>query len=338
MKSISAFLAIAALAGSATLLPLDAQDKKEVTLINVSYDPTRELYKDINEKFAAYYRGKTGAPIKVNSSHGGSGSQARAVLGGLKADIVTLALASDIEAIEDRGLIKPGWQAKNPNNSSPYTSTIVFLVRKGNPKNIKSWDDLVRPDVAVITPNPKTSGGARWNFLAAWGYITQNGGDEKKATEFVKKLYERVPVLDTGARGSTTTFVQKKLGDVFISWENEGILALKEAGADAIEIVYPEQTILAEPPVAIVDRNVDNKGTRAAAEEFIRYLYTDEAQEIIAKWGYRPSNPAILEKHKATLPPFKKLFTLKEVAGSWREAQKKFFSEGGVFDQIYQPR
>lgn len=321
------------------LLPAFGQDKKEpVTLTNVSYDPTRELYKDISEQFSKAYKAKHGQDVTINTSHGGSGSQARAVIGGLKADVVTLALASDIEAIEDRGLVKAGWQGEFANNSSPYVSTIVFLVRKGNPKNIRSWSDLVRTDVSVITPNPKTSGGARWNFLAAWGFITQNGGDEKAAAEFVKKLFERVPVLDTGARGSTTTFVQKKIGDVFISWENEGILALKEAGADQIAIVYPEQTILAEPPVAIVDKVVDQRGTRAAAEEFIKYLYTDEAQEIIAKWGYRPSNAAILEKHKGTLPPFKKLFTIKDVAGSWRDAQKKFFAEGGVFDQIYQPR
>ena len=329
--------ALIVLAGAA-VFSAAAQEKKPITLTNASYDPTRELYKEINAKFAASYQAKTGRAVRINTSHGGSGSQARAVLGGLKADLVTLALASDIEALEDRGFIQPGWQSKHPNNSSPYRSTIVFLVRKGNPKNIRSWDDLVRPDVAVITPNPKTSGGARWNFLAAWGSVTQNGGDEKKAAEFVKKLYARVAVLDTGARGSTTTFVQRKLGDVFISWENEGILALKEAGAGAVEIVYPELTILAEPPVAVVDKNVDAKGTRAAAEEFVKYLYTDEAQEIIAAWGYRPSNPAILEKHQAALPPFKKLFTVKDVAGSWREAQKKFFASGGIFDQIYQPR
>ena len=309
-----------------------------VELINVSYDPTRELYQDLSEKFVPYYQGKAGKSVKISSSHGGSGSQARAVLGGLKADLVTLALASDIEALEDRGLIKAGWQARYPNNSSPYTSTIVFLVRKGNPKGIKTWDDLIRPDVSVITPNPKTSGGARWNFLAAWGHVTQNGGDEAKAVDFMKKLFQRVPVLDAGARGSTMTFLQKKLGDVLLSWENEAILSLKEVGSGTLEIVHPEQSILAEPPVTIVDRNVDARGTRAAAEEFVAYLYTEEAQEIIAKWGYRPSNPAILEKHKAGLPPFKKLFTIREVAGSWREAQKKFFSEGGIFDQIYQTR
>jgi sulfate/thiosulfate transport system substrate-binding protein len=332
MKSITLFAA-AALAALLTGCPAsDASSKGAVTLLNVSYDPTRELYKDIGDRYAAV------KGVKINSSHGGSGSQARAVIGGLKADLVTLALASDIEAIEDRGFIQPGWQAEFPGNSSPYTSTIVFLVRKGNPKNIKGWDDLARNDVAVITPNPKTSGGARWNFLAAWGHVTQNGGDEKKAFEFLKQIFQRVPVLDTGARGSTTTFVQKKLGDVLLSWENEAILVIQESGADAVEIVRPEQSILAEPPVAIVDKNVDAKGTRAAAEDFVKYLYTDEAQEIIAKWGYRPASAAILEKHKATLPPFKKLFTIKDVAGSWREAQKKFFSDGGLFDQVYRPQ
>src|SRR6185295_8647632 len=281
------------------------EDKKQIDLINVSYDPTRELYKDLSDRFAKAQLAKTGLQVKISTSHGGSGAQARAVLGGLKADLVTLALASDIEALEDRGFIKPGWQERFPSNSSPYTSSIVFLVRKGNPKNIKGWADLVRADVSVITPNPKTSGGARWNFLAAWGFITQNGGDEKQAADFVKKLYGRVPVLDTGARGSTTTFVQKKLGDVLIGWENEAFLALQEEGGDRLAPVYPEVTILAEPPVAIVDKVVDLNGSRAAAEEFIRYLYTDEAQEIIAKWGYRPSNAAILEKHRDRLPPFK---------------------------------
>jgi len=314
------------------------QDKKEITLTNVSYDPTRELYKDVAEKFAKAYQAKTGQAVVLNNSHGGSGAQARSVLGGLKADIVTLALASDIEILEDKGFIKAGWQARNPGNSSPYTSAIVFLVRKGNPKGLKSWSDLVKADVSVITPNPKTSGGARWNFLAAWGFITQNGGIEAQATDFLKKLFERVPVLDTGARGSTTTFVQKKIGDVLLAWENEALLALKEDGGDQVELIYPESTILAEPPVAVVDRVVDQRGTRAAAEEFIKYLYTDEAQELIAKWGYRPHNADILAKHKDRLPAFKKLFTIKDVAGSWREAQKKFFASGGIFDQIYQPR
>lgn len=338
MKLRFTALAVLVLAGSA-VFPASAQQNKEpITLTNVSYDPTRELYKDIGVQFAKYYQSKTGQEITVASSHGGSGAQARAVLGGLKADIVTLALASDIEALEDRGVIKTGWQARFPNNSSPYTSTIVLVVRKGNPKHVQGWSDLTRTDLTVITPNPKTSGGARWNFLAAWGSVTTSGGDEKAATDYVKKLYERVTVLDSGARGATTTFVQKKIGDVLLAWENEAILARKEEGGDQIQILYPDSSILAEPPVAIVDRVVDQRGTRAAAEEFIKYLYTDEAQETIAKWGYRPSNEAIQAKHRDTLPAFKKLFTVKEVAGSWREAQKKFFGEGGLFDQIYQPR
>jgi sulfate transport system substrate-binding protein len=340
MKSFGVVVA-ALLAGSTFFsFPVAAreQDQKPITLTNVSYDPTRELYKDISEKFSKAYQAKTGQPVTVSNSHAGSGAQARAVLGGLKADLVTLALASDIEALEDRGFIKAGWQARYPGNSAPYTSAIVFLVRKGNPKGIKAWSDLVRPEVSVITPNPKTSGGARWNFLAAWGFITQNGGTEAQAFDFLKKLFERVPVLDTGARGATTTFVQKKIGDVLIAWENEAVLALKEEGGDQVAIVLPETTILAEPPVAVVDRVVDQRGTRAAAEAFIQYLYTVEAQEIIAKWGYRPQNAEILAKHADTLPPVKKLFTIKDVAGSWREAQKKFFASGGVFDQIYQPR
>jgi sulfate transport system substrate-binding protein len=336
MKSLG--LIVILLAAGLFLLAAPAQEKKDVTLINVSYDPTRELYKEISEKFTKAHLAKTGQTITIRNSHGGSGAQARAVLGGLKADLATLALASDIEALEDRGFIKPGWQARYPGNSSPYTSAIVFLVRKGNPKKLQNWNDLVRADVAVITPNPKTSGGARWNLLAAWGSITQNGGTEAQAVEYVRKLYERVPVLDTGARGSTTTFVQKKIGDVLLAWENEAILALKEEGGDQLMIVYPELTVLAEPPVALIDKIVDQRGTRAAADAFIQYLYTDEAQEIIAKWGYRPQNAAALEKHKDTLPPIKKLFTVKDVAGSWREAQKKFFGDGGIFDQIYQPR
>jgi sulfate/thiosulfate transport system substrate-binding protein len=313
-------------------------DAGPITLLNVSYDPTRELYKDVGAKFSKHYQAKTGRPISVNSSHGGSGAQARAVLGGLKADVVTLGLAPDIDILALKGLLKPDWQKAFPKNSSPYTSSIVFLVRAGNPKGIKDWDDLVKPGTSVITPNPKTSGGARWNFLAAWGHVTQNGGDALKAQAFVKRVYANVPVLDTGARGSTTTFVQKKIGDVLIAWENEAHLAVKEAAADKLQIVYPAASILAEPPVAIVDRNVDSGKTREAAQAFIEYLYTDEAQEVIGTWYYRPSNPAILEKFKATLPPFRKLFTIVEVAGTWADAQKKFFGDGGVFDQIYEPQ
>lgn len=311
--------------------------REPIELLNVSYDPTRELYQEVSEKFARAYEAQTGRPVEVKTSHGGSGAQARAVLGGLKADIVTLALAYDIDALAERGLVAANWQSRFGQNSSPYTSTIVFLIRKGNPKGLRGWDDLVRPDVSIITPNPKTSGGARWNFLAAWGHVTINGGSEEKAIEFVRRLFQRVPVLDTGARGSTTTFAQKGLGDVLLAWENEALLAVKEVGADKLEIVYPEETILAEPPVAVVDRNVDARGSREAAEAFIRYLYTDEIQEVIARSGYRPSKPAILEKHRHTLPPIKKLFTVKDVAGSWKDAQKKFFADGGVFDRIYQP-
>jgi sulfate transport system substrate-binding protein len=338
MKVLGIVVVVALLAGSLVAPAAGEQDRHEITLTNVSYDPTRELYKDVSERFAKAYAAKTGQVVVVNNSHGGSGAQARSVLGGLKADLVTLALASDIEILEARGFIKPGWQDRYPGHSSPYTSTIVFLVRKGNPKGLKAWGDLARPDVSVITPNPKTSGGARWNFLAAWGSVTRNGGTEEQATGFLRKLFERVPVLDAGARGATTTFVQKKIGDVLIAWENEAILALREEGGDQNEIVYPESTILAEPPVAVVDRVVDQRGTRAAAEEFIKFLYTDEAQEIIAKWGYRPQNAGILAKHADALPPIRKLFTIRDVAGSWHEAQKKFFSTGGVFDQIYQPR
>lgn len=333
------WLILAVLAGLAVLVPVLTREKKgAVVLINVSYDPTRELYKEISGRFARASQGMAGSSVTVNSSHGGSASQARAVLGGLKADVATLALASDLEALEDRGFIQPGWAARHPGNSCPYTSTIVFLVRKGNPKAIRGWQDLIRSDVSVITPNPKTSGGARWNFLAAWGSVTQSGGDEKQAEEFIKKFYERVPVLDTGARGATTTFVQKKLGDVLIGWESEAILALKEEGGDRIEIVRPESTILAEPPVAIVDKVVDQKGTRAAAESFVTYLYSDEAQEVIAGLGYRPFNASILEKHRNTLPPFRKLFTIRDLAGSWREAQKRFFADGGVFDRLTSAR
>lgn len=305
------------------------------TLLNVSYDPTRELYKDVSVRFAKAYQAKTGRAVKIHNSHGGSGAQARAVLGGLEADLVTLALAPDIDALAERGLLAPDWQAKFPNNSSPYTSSIVFLVRAGNPKGIRDWDDLVKPKVAVITPNPKTSGGARWNFLAAWGHVTLNGGSEEKAHAFVRALFANVPVLDTGARGSTTTFVQKKIGDVLLAWENEAHLAVKEAAQDKLEIVYPAASIRAEPPVALVDKNVDRRKSRELAEAFVRFLYEDEAQEAIGTWFYRPSNPAILAKFSATLPPFKKLFTIAEVAGSWKAAQKKFFDDGGVFDTIY---
>jgi sulfate transport system substrate-binding protein len=309
---------------------------ERVELINVSYDPTRELYEEYSKAFATYYQQKTGAAVSVKNSHGGSGSQARAVIDGLRADVVTLALASDIDAIAKKGLLNAGWQDRLPNNASPYVSTIVWLVRKGNPKGIKTWDDLAKPGVQVITPNPKTSGGARWNFLAAWGHVTQSGGSESQAGDFVGKVYANAPVLDSGARGATATFVERGIGDVLIAWENEAILALRDGG-DKFEIVYPTDTILAEPPVAVVDANVDKKKTRAAAEEFLKYLYSDAAQEIIAKNGYRPSNPQILAKYSKQFPTPQKLVTIKDFGG-WEAAQAKFFNDGGVFDQVYKPR
>ncbi|MDB5763050.1 MAG: sulfate transporter, sulfate-binding family protein, partial [Herminiimonas sp.] len=309
----------------------------EITLLNVSYDPTRELYQDFNQAFAKQWKAKTGDDVKVKQSHGGSGNQARSVIDGLQADIVTLALAYDIDAIAERGLLAKDWQKRLPHNSSPYTSTIVFLVRKGNPKGIKDWNDLVKPGVAVITPNPKTSGGARWNHLAAWGYaLKQKGGNEASAKEFLSKLYKNVPVLDSGARGATTTFVERGIGDVLIAWENEAILAIKELGPDKVEIVAPSVSILAEPPVAIVDKNVDKHGTRKVAEAYLQYLYTDEGQEIIAKNYYRPAVEKAAKKYAAQFPKVK-LFTIGDVAGDWTKAQKNHFADGGIFDQIYQP-
>lgn len=327
---------LAAMIGLALALPLLTQERKEdpIVLLNVSYDPTRELYKQIAERYARKVQNETGRAFVLNSSHGGSGAQARAVLGGLKADIVTLALSQDIDSLADKGFVKPDWASRLPNNSSPYTSTIIFVVRKGNPKKIKGWEDLVREDVSFVTPNPKTGGASRLVFLAAWGHVTLNGGTEAQATDFVKRFYQRVPVLDSGSRGSATTFLQKNIGDVLVTWENEGLLASREAGKDAVELVYPPDTILAEPPVAVVDRTVDANGTRAAAENFLAYLYTEEAQEVIAAAGFRPAIPAVLEKHRSLFPPIGKLFTVKEVAGSWKDAQKKFFVDGAVFDQI----
>ncbi len=310
-----------------------------VTLLNVSYDPTRELYQDFNAAFANYWKAKTGQTVTVEMSHGGSAKQARAVIDGLPADVVTLALAYDIDAIsEHAGLLPADWQKRLPENSTPYTSTIVFLVRKGNPKHIKDWDDLVKPGVSVITPNPKTSGGARWNFLAAWAYaLHQPGGNDQKATDFVKHLYKNVPVLDSGARGSTTTFVEREIGDVLIAWENEAFLSLKELGPDKVEIVVPSISVLAEPPVAIVDENVDKKGTRAVAEAYLKYLYTPEGQEIAAKHYYRPRLDSVAKKYASSFPKLK-LVTVDETFGGWQKAQKRFFADGGVFDQIYQPQ
>jgi sulfate transport system substrate-binding protein len=306
----------------------------DVTLLNVSYDPTRELYVDFNKAFAAAYQKETGKSVEIKQSHGGSGSQARSVIDGLQADVVTLALAYDTDAIAAKGLIAPDWQKRLPDNSAPYTSTIVFLVRKGNPKGIKDWDDLIKPGVQVITPNPKTSGGARWNYLAAWGYALKKYGSEDKARQFVGDLYKNVPVLDTGARGSTVTFVERGVGDVLLAWENEAFLALKEFGKDKFEIVAPPTSILAEPTVAVVDKVVDKKGTRAVAEAYLKYWYTKEGQEIAARNSYRPRDPEIAKQYANSFAKVD-LFTIGDVFGGWTKAQKTHFSEGGVFDQIY---
>ncbi|MBK4738203.1 sulfate ABC transporter substrate-binding protein [Noviherbaspirillum pedocola] len=309
----------------------------EVKLLNVSYDPTRELYQSVNAAFAKQWKAQTGDDVKISQSHGGSGKQARSVIDGLEADVVTLALGYDIDAIAQRKLIAADWQKRLPHNASPYTSTIVFLVRKGNPKGIHDWNDLIKPGVSVITPNPKTSGGARWNHLAAWGYaLKQPGGNEASAKDFLGKLYRNVPVLDSGARGATTTFVERGIGDVLIAWENEAILAIKELGPDKVELVAPAQSILAEPPVAVVDKNVDKHGTRKAAEAYLQFLYTDAGQEIIAQNHYRPASDKIAAKYAAQFPKVK-LFTLADVAGDWAQAQKAHFADGGIFDQIYQP-
>ena len=306
----------------------------DVTLLNVSYDPTRELYVEFNKAFAAAYQKDTGKSIEIKQSHGGSGSQARSVIDGLQADVVTLALAYDIDAIANKELLVKDWQTRLPQNSSPYTSTIVFLVRKGNPKGIRDWDDLTKPGVQVITPNPKTSGGARWNYLAAWGYGLKKLGSEDKAKQFVADIYKNVPVLDTGARGSTVTFVERGVGDVLLAWENEAYLAVKEFGKDKFEIVAPPLSILAEPPVAIVDSVADKKGTRAAAEAYLKYWYTPEGQEIAARNSYRPRDPDVAKKHEAEFAKVE-LFTIDDVFGGWTKAQKTHFGEGGVFDQIY---
>jgi len=308
---------------------------KALTLLNVSYDPTRELYQDVNAAFAAFWKGKTGQTVTVQQSHGGSGKQARAVIDGLPADVVTLALAYDIDAIAERGIIAKDWQQRLPNNSSPYTSTIVLLVRKGNPKQIKDWDDLVRPGISVITPNPKTSGGARWNYLAAWGYALRRwGGDEAKAREFVAKLFHNVPVLDSGARGSTTTFVERGIGDVLIAWENEAYLGVKELGPDKVEVVIPSVSILAEPPVAIVDKVVDRHGTRKVAQAYLEYLYSPEGQEIAARNFYRPRLDAVATKFAKQFPKVS-LFTVDDLFGGWQKAQATHFVDNAMFDQIY---
>jgi len=306
----------------------------DVSLLNVSYDPTRELYVDFNKAFAAAYQKETGKSIAIRQSHGGSGSQARAVIDGLQADIVTLALAYDIDAIAGKKLLAEDWQKRLPQNASPYTSTIVFLVRKGNPKGIKDWDDLIKSGVSVVTPNPKTSGGARWNYLAAWGFALKKYGSEDKAKKFVGDLYQNVPVLDTGARGSTVTFVERGVGDVLLAWENEAFLAQKEFGKDKFEIVSPPLSILAEPPVSVVDVVADKKGNRAAAEAYLKYWYTREGQEIAARNSYRPRDVEIAREYEKSFAKVE-MFTIDDTFGGWTKAQKTHFSEGGVFDQIY---
>lgn len=319
-----------------TLLP-GMGHAKEVDLLNVSYDPTRELYDAYNPVFAKYWKAKTGDDVVVKQSHGGSGKQARAVIDGLEADVVTLGLAYDIDSIAQHGqLIAPDWQKRLANGSTPYSSTIVFLVRKGNPKGIHDWNDLVRPGVQVITPNPKTSGGARWNYLAAWGYARHlPGGSDATAKEFVRKLYKNVPVLDSGARGSTTTFVERGIGDVLIAWENEAFLAVKELGPDKVQLVVPSTSVLAQPPVAVVDKNVAKHGTTAVAQAYLQYLYSHDAQEIIAKNFYRPADPKVAGEFADKFPKLK-LFDISEFGG-WTKAQADHFADGGNFDQIYQP-
>jgi sulfate/thiosulfate transport system substrate-binding protein len=335
------FRMAASLAGAALLalsMAVNGVRAGEVTLLNVSYDPTRELYQDINKLFAEVWQKKTGDAVTVNQSHAGSGKQARAVIDGLDADIVTLALAGDVDQLAERGqLIPKDWQGRLPNRSCPYTSTIVFLVKKGNPKGIKDWDDLAKAGVSVVTPNPKTSGGARWNYLAAWGFgLDKWQNDEKKARELVSGIYKNAAVLDTGARGSTTTFVERGIGDVLIAWENEALLALETAGTDKFEIVVPSESILAEPPVTWVDTVVRRHGTKDVAEAYLRFLYEPQAQEVVARHHFRPSVPEVAGKYAEKFPKLK-LFTIDEKFGGWKAAQSKHFADGGIFDQIYTP-
>ncbi len=331
IKNLVATLAIVTTAGSAFAA--------KVELLNVSYDPTRELYQDFNKAFAAHWKKQTGDDVTIRQSHGGSGKQARAVIDGVDADVVTLALAYDIDAIAQKAQkLAPDWQKQFAHNSSPYTSTIVFLVRKGNPKKIKDWNDLIRPDIKVITPNPKTSGGARWNYLAAWGYAQKlPGGNEQKAAEFVGKLFANVPVLDSGARGATVTFAERGIGDVLLAWENEAQLAGKEWGPDKFDTIYPSVSILAEPPVAVVDKVVDKKGTRKVAEAYLHYLYSREGQELAAQNYYRPIDKEVAAKYAKQFPVLK-LLTVDQDFGGWAKAQKTHFSDGGTFDKIYLPR
>ena len=329
--------ALVALSATAALAASPALWAKDVALLNVSYDPTRELYVEFNKAFAAHWKKKTGDDVTVKQSHGGSGRQARSVIDGLDADVVTLALAYDVDELHAKAkLIPADWQKKLPHNASPYTSTIVFLVRKGNPKGVKDWDDLVKPGVSVITPNPKTSGGARWNYLAAWGFaLKKYGNDPARAEKFVGDLYKNVPVLDSGARGSLITFTERGIGDVFLSWENEAFLAVKELGPDKFDIVVPSLSILAEPPVAVVDKNVDRKGTRVVAQAYLDYLYSPEGQEIAAQNFYRPRDKAVAAKHAKTFNLNVNLFTIDELFGGWTKAQATHFNDGGVFDRIY---
>jgi sulfate transport system substrate-binding protein len=326
-RSLALLLALSAAAAGA-----------EIKLLNVSYDPTRELYQDINAAFAKQWKAKTGVDVQIAQSHDGSGKQARAVIDGLQADVVTLGLAYDIDVISEKAKLLPAnWQTRLPNNSTPFTSTIVFLVRKGNPKHIKDWDDLVKPGVAVITPNPKSSGGARWSYLAAWGYaLKRNNGDDNKAKDFVTRLYKNVPVLDSGARGSTTTFAQRGIGDVLLSWENEAYLALNELGKDKVEVITPSISILAEPPVSVVDQIAARHGTTEVAKAYLQFLYTPEGQEIGARNYYRPRLAAVAAKYAARFPKVN-LFTIDDTFGGWQKAQKRHFDDGGVFDKIYTP-
>ena len=333
LTSIAASLGVLSACGSGDET---AGEGDAVEILNVSYDPTRELYDDYNKVFAEHWKEETGQTVTFNQSHGGSGSQARSVIDGLQADVVTLALAYDIDVLnESRDLIPEDWQSRLPDNSTPYTSTITFLVREGNPKNINDWDDLIRDDVEVVTPNPKTSGGARWNYLAGWAWAEEEYGSEEAAQQYIGDLYQNVSVLDSGARGATTSFVERGIGDVLLAWENEAILSTEELGEDDFDIVAPSISILTEPPVTVVDQNVDQKGTREVAEAYLEYLYTDEGQRIAAEHYYRPRNEEILEEYSEYFPEIN-LFTIDEVFGGWQEAQEKHFSDGGIFDQIYE--
>ncbi len=335
LRSALAAVAVTALASTAFTVTVGAQ-AKDITLLNVSYDPTRELYVDFNKAFAAYWQKKTGDTVSVRQSHGGSGKQARSVIDGIDADVVTLALAYDIDEIAERAKVLPAdWSKRLAHNSTPYTSTIIFLVRKGNPKAIKDWGDLIKPGVSVITANPKTSGGARWGYLAAYGHALKlPGGNDAKAKAYIGKLFAQVPVLDSGARGSTVTFAERGIGDVLLAWENEAWLSLKEFGADKFDIVYPPISILAEPPVALVDKVVDRRGTRAVAQAYLDYLYTPEGQDIAARNFYRPIDPKVAAAYARQFPALK-LFTIADTFGAWTQAQKTHFADGGVFDQIY---